>query len=103
MIFIEAKEERLNKSDILWRYISLHKFLYLLFEKKLLFTRLDLFLDPFEGVTMRLIQERAAALNFPERKYWNPNIPVEALEAHAEVNRNTLTRYKVENPRKLVP
>jgi hypothetical protein len=32
----------------IWKYLDLHRFIYLLTERKLFFTRLDKFVDPYE-------------------------------------------------------
>ncbi len=54
---LEEKEElKLVEGDFLWKYMDLHKFLSLLINKKLFFTRLDNFEDPFEGINIELIR-----------------------------------------------
>lgn len=47
----EEKEgfEQIDDKDILWRYQDLPRYLDLLIRKKLFFTRIDQFEDPFEG------------------------------------------------------
>ena len=44
---IDAPKE---SNSFLWKYFDLHRFIYLLTEKKLFFTRLDKLEDPFEGI-----------------------------------------------------
>ena len=97
MKFEEIKEEKLSKDDVLWRFLSFHKLLFLLCEKKLFFPRLDLLPDPFEGVSMKLIQERRMASISPERKNWHPDIPVEVHEEREKQNEATKKRYQEES------
>jgi hypothetical protein len=54
--FEEIDELKLVEGDVLWKYMDLHKFLSLLTNKNLFFTRLDKFEDPFEGVNTKLIR-----------------------------------------------
>ena len=42
--------------NYLWKYMDIHKFLYLIREKQIYFTRLDCFDDPNEGVSERLLR-----------------------------------------------
>jgi hypothetical protein len=46
-------------ATFLWKYIDLHRFIYLLTEQKLFFTRLDKFEDPYEGVATKLLRRDA--------------------------------------------
>ncbi|MGE0076575.1 MAG: DUF2971 domain-containing protein [Bacteroidales bacterium] len=45
------------KDQYLWKFLDLHKFLYLINERKIYFTRLDMFEDPNEGLPEKLIFE----------------------------------------------
>lgn len=58
MIFEELTDNKVTQDDFLWRYLSLHKFISLVSNKKLIFSRLDLLQDPFEGVRAQLIKDR---------------------------------------------
>jgi hypothetical protein len=58
MNFKEIKYPRLDKDQILWRYIDLHKLIDLLSNRRITFTRLDNFNDPNEGVSYNLIAQR---------------------------------------------
>jgi len=48
-----------SNSPFLWKYFDLHRFIYLITEQKLFFTRLDKFEDPYEGVATRLLRREA--------------------------------------------
>lgn len=48
-----------KEDDYLWRYLDTRKFLYLVENKKLWFSRLDAFDDPLEGLTNRTIEDIA--------------------------------------------
>jgi hypothetical protein len=48
-----------QKQKYLWRYLDLHKFINLLLDHSLLFSRLDKFDDPFEGVATKLLRKNA--------------------------------------------
>lgn len=54
--------------QILWKYLDLHKFIYLLTEQKLFFTRLDKFNDPFEGVATRILRENNHYSKIPSKR-----------------------------------
>jgi len=54
------------QSATLWKYFDLHRFIYFLNEKKLFFTRLDKFEDPFEGVATRLLRRDAKYAKVPK-------------------------------------
>ncbi len=51
----------IQKDDILWKYMDLHKFLSLLSSKSIFFNRVDLFDDPFEGVPFQSIVNKTIA------------------------------------------
>ncbi|MBP6023606.1 DUF2971 domain-containing protein [Ferruginibacter sp.] len=46
------------KSQFLWKYFDIHRFIYFLTEEKLFFTRLDKFEDPYEGVATKVLREQ---------------------------------------------
>jgi hypothetical protein len=48
-----------NHSSVLWKYLDLHRFIYLITQEKFFFSRLDKFEDPFEGIATRLIRQEA--------------------------------------------
>ena len=60
-----------------YKYIDLSKFLYLVTKENLHFTRLDMFEDPFEGMTDDDIQLKHVWVNIPELEKINPEIPEE--------------------------
>jgi hypothetical protein len=47
-----------NKTKYLWKYLTLHKFIYLLKTSNLYFSRLDLLPDVLEGTPMGVIERR---------------------------------------------
>jgi len=70
--------------NFLWKFIDIHKFLYLMYEKKLFFTRLDNFEDPNEGVPESLIRKIYEREIFPPKKNLNPGMfPTEAVRENA--------------------
>jgi hypothetical protein len=48
-----------NHSSVLWKYLDLHRFIYLITQEKFFFSRLDRFEDPFEGIATRLIRQES--------------------------------------------
>lgn len=48
-----------NKNISLWKYFDIHRFIYLITEQKLFFTRLDNFDDPFEGISTSFMRSEA--------------------------------------------
>lgn len=60
--------------NYLWKYMDIHKFLYLIREKKLFFTRLDGFEDSIEGASEELLRDRAKTELFLKIKNPNPAI-----------------------------
>lgn len=50
----------------LWKYFDLHRFIYLITEKELFFTRLDNLDDPFEGVSTSFLRTEAVV-----NEFWN--------------------------------
>ena len=55
MTFEEEEYKKLNEHDVLWKYLDFHKFVDLISNKTLHFTRLDQFEDPFEGISKRIL------------------------------------------------
>lgn len=47
----------------LWKYFDIHRFIYLITEQKLFFTRLDKFDDPFEGISTSFLRREALFTN----------------------------------------
>jgi hypothetical protein len=45
-----------NGIQFIWKYLDLHRFIYLITEQKLFFTRLDKLDDPYEGVATSLLR-----------------------------------------------
>lgn len=58
MKFTVIQNPRLDKDQVIWRYIDLHKFIDLITNNRLTFSRLDQFNDPNEGVSYNLIAQR---------------------------------------------
>lgn len=58
MDFEEISKSELKDTDLLWRYIDLHKLIDLAETMELHFTRCDQFSDPFEGLTFDLLARR---------------------------------------------
>lgn len=46
-----------SKNPYLWKYYDLHKFIYLLTNQKIFFTRLDNLDDPFEGLSTKFLRD----------------------------------------------
>jgi len=80
MNFIELEENKLKPNEHIWRYLDIHKFISFLNSMELFFTRLDLFQDPFEGVTTRLIKQRYMAKLIPSEDRLNQKLPQHARE-----------------------
>lgn len=73
--------------NYLWKFIDIHKFLYLIYEKKLFFTRLDNFEDPNEGLSELLIRQIYERENFPPKENLNPALfPTEADRENAHLS-----------------
>jgi len=96
MTFEELNEDKLTNDDYLWRYLSIHKFVAFITKKTLLFSRLDLFQDPFEGVTTRLIKERFLAKLTPDKERLNPKIPLADREQMIKAKEAVERRYNKE-------
>lgn len=59
----------LDNDIVLWKYMSLSKFLYLLNTHSLYFCRLDCFDDPFEG-SLSLLDKGLFRCTDENRQYW---------------------------------
>lgn len=93
MIFKEAEKLKFVEADCLWRYIDLHKLIDLAINRELHFTRTDLFPDPFEGVTYRLLTKRHVA----KFDVTNPSIDQHIREKFNARNRGWKENYVVES------
>ncbi len=66
---MELGKLRLNtpakNNNLIWKYLDLHRFIYLLTEEKLFFTRLDKFQDPIEGIPTGLLRRNAKYSTIP--------------------------------------
>ena len=100
MKFNQIAISKLKKEDYLWRYIDLHKLLDLIIKKQLYFSRLDQFNDPFDGITMNLIEKRYFAkmsnINNPnipsdlvKKMKWQQNKTLEDCEIESQIRRKT--------------
>lgn len=85
-----------SASDSLFRFLSLHKFISFLKQRTLFFTRLDLFPDPFEGVSTTLIKQRYLARLTPTREKMNPRLPQELIEKNLREKEYTERLYDKE-------
>jgi Protein of unknown function (DUF2971) len=52
-----------KRTDYLWRYFDIHKFIHLLQNKTVRFTRMDMFEDPQEGIPLSAFVAHAEKLN----------------------------------------
>ena len=55
---IEQVNSTIPATEYLWKYLDIHKFLYLIREQKIFFTRFDKFEDPHEGLPYGLIMNK---------------------------------------------
>jgi hypothetical protein len=85
-----------SQSESLFRFLSLHKFISLLRQKTLFFTRLDLLSDPFEGVSTTLIKQRYLARLIPTRDRMNPRLPQDLIEKNLLEKEYTEKHYNKE-------
>jgi len=74
MKVIESVIHKDQKSEYLWKYVDLHRFLYFIQEKKIYFTRFDLFEDPHEGLPDTLIFRKFMNDNSPNEENLNPDV-----------------------------
>lgn len=72
-------EDNLNitDEDFLWKYLDLYKFLFLIQENKIFFSRLDQFDDPLEGLSDRIIFDKYLFDSTSCFEELNPAIPLE--------------------------
>lgn len=63
----------LDNDIVLWKYMSLSKFLYLLNTHSLYFCRLDCFDDPFEG-SLSLLDKGLFRCTDENRQYWEREV-----------------------------
>ncbi len=96
MSFEEVPSLELDKDSLLWRYMDLHRFIYLISKKKLFFSRLDQFDDPFEGVTKELIAARYSANRIPSGEHLNPSFSDEERTSILKTKEDTLANYEIQ-------
>lgn len=66
-----------SENHFLWKYIDIHRLLYFLKEKKLFFTRLDKFDDPYEGVKTSFLRQDSFFSGVPDNpEEINPKLPL---------------------------
>ncbi len=94
MVFQEISNSKINETDLLWRYIDLHKLFDLATKSELHFTRTDQFPDPFEGVTYKLIAQRYFA---QKTNMTNSAIDKKIRDDHNHRNKETLDNYEIES------
>lgn len=80
--------------------LRFHKFISFITDKELFFTRLDLFQDPFEGVTTRLIKQRYLAKLIPQAENINPRLPENLRENLTLEKKLTEQNYDAESIKK---
>lgn len=97
MYFEELKENRLNSNDSLWRYLSIHKFISLTTNGTLLFSRLDLFQDPFEGIATRSIKENYMAGRMPNLEDMDDRIPIEQRQDVLDLKKALEAKFEQES------
>jgi hypothetical protein len=97
MYFEELGENRLNLNDSLWRYLSIHKFISLTSNRTLLFSRLDLFQDPFEGIATRSIKENYMAGRMPNLEDMDDRIPIDQREHVFALKKALETKFEQES------
>ncbi len=96
MIFEILNENNLTQSDVLRRYLSLHKYISLITNKVLLFSRLDLFQDPFEGIATRSIKKIYMARHMPNEDQMNDAIPQAMRNQVSNLKKSLESNYKKE-------
>jgi hypothetical protein len=73
----------------LWKYFDIHRFIYLITEQKLFFTRLDKFDDPFEGISTSFLRREALFSTMQFRE--NHSIIISPEEQDKDID----TQFKV--------
>ena len=76
-----------NQDAVLWKYMDLPELLYLLQEKKLWFSRLDMLGDPFEGSVEQTILEKVSFFSD------DPNIPENLKPVTERLGRQSLKSF----------
>jgi hypothetical protein len=67
----------ISDQDFLWKYLDFYKFLYLIEENKIFFSRIDQFDDPLEGLSDRIIFDLWRCNSTPDFEIMNPAIPLD--------------------------
>lgn len=96
MTFEELYKNNLTQSDVLWRYLSLHKYISLITKRVLLFSRLDLFQDPFEGIATRSIKKIYMARRMPNEDQMNNAIPQSMRNQVSNLKKSLESNYEKE-------
>jgi hypothetical protein len=76
MEILEDKYE-INDQDFIWKYLDFYKFLYLIEENKIFFSRIDQFDDPLEGLSDKIIFDLWVCNHTPNFEIMNPAIPLD--------------------------
>ncbi len=96
MIFEEEEDKKLDDKDVLWKYLDFHKFIDLISNKTLHFTRLDQFDDPFEGACNELINERFCWKDTPEEHNMQ-HLGKDVARLLTNQSNSKMARYKKES------
>jgi len=96
MTFEEEDYKKLGKNDALWKYLDFHKLIDLISSKKLHFTRLDQFEDPFEGATRNLIFKRHIAKQIPTKPLLEKDFYEGFLDEQKKKKEQTLKDCEIE-------
>ena len=96
MIFEEEGYRKLSEKDILWKYLDFHKFIDLISNKTLHFTRLDQFEDPFEGATRKAIFDINLAKASPTNPALEDAFGKGFLEHEKTKQKNIISKNKKE-------
>jgi hypothetical protein len=84
----------INDQDFLWKYLDFYKFLYLIEENKIYFSRIDQFDDPLEGLTDRIIFDLWICNHTPDFEIMNPALPLDKRQQIAENAKRGLSNIK---------
>lgn len=68
----EEKDLLLDESYYLWRYLDFNKLIYLLLNQEIIFSRLDSFNDPMEGLSLSEIEHIDHLEGLPDKRSINP-------------------------------
>ncbi|WP_269240293.1 DUF2971 domain-containing protein [Flavobacterium limnophilum] len=93
-----------TNSPYLWKYLDLHRFIYLLTEQKLFFTRLDKLEDPFEGVAIKILRDDAKYSKFFSTPDYFPKSfsPEEKIQlenerkSHQKIREKEIAKYQTQ-------